>query len=87
MTEAIQVSCDQIALYTANHLKNRQRLDEDGEVEQQCIKCHEWWPPDEQFYYPGFATCKACYLSAKYANRKKKYANRKKKTWAAHYDA
>lgn len=51
-------------------MKNRQRIDEDGHLEQQCIKCLEWWPADEEFYYPGFATCKACYLEAKYAKRR-----------------
>lgn len=54
------------------HLKKRQRLDEDGEVEQLCIKCNEYWPSDEEFYYPGFATCKACYLSEKNSKRRMK---------------
>lgn len=52
-------------------MKKRQRLDEDGQLEQQCIKCLEWWPADEEFYYPNFATCKACYLEVKYAKRRK----------------
>lgn len=51
-------------------MKKRQRLDEDGQLEQQCIECLEWWPADEEFYYPNFARCKACYLEAKYAKRR-----------------
>ncbi len=58
------------AVMKMKKLKNRQRLDGDGEVEQQCIECLEWWPADEEFYYKNFARCKACYLGAKYAKRR-----------------
>lgn len=47
------------------------RVNEDGELEKLCYKCGEWWPADEEFFYPGFAQCKACYLEAKYAKRRK----------------
>ena len=48
----------------------QKRVNEDGEAEQYCAKCDEWWPADKEFFYPHFATCKACYLEAKYARRR-----------------
>jgi len=54
------------------------RINEDGELEKRCYKCGEWWPADEEFFYPGFAQCKACYLEDKYTKRRVAAAARKK---------
>lgn len=48
-----------------------QRLDEDGQPEKKCWICGDWWPADTEFYYPGFAQCKACYLERKYEKRRR----------------
>lgn len=44
-----------------------QKLNEDGDVEQQCIKCGEWWYADEEFFHHHLSAssglspyCKAC---------------------------
>ena len=28
--------------------------------EKQCMRCKEFWPPDEEFYRPGHNKCIAC---------------------------
>ena len=48
-----------------------QRIDEDGELEQKCSQCQDWWPADLQFFYSAghgklMSVCKACYLESRY---------------------
>jgi len=28
--------------------------------EKQCMRCKDFWPPDEEFYRPGHNKCIAC---------------------------
>ena len=65
----------------ATKLHLHQKLNEDGEVEQQCIKCQEWWHADSEFFNKNPQTksglspyCKACsseYRRVKYQEVKR----------------
>lgn len=58
----------------------KQRRSEEGWVERQCSKCHEWWPATREFFYSSghrrarklHSWCKACVLEAKAERRKRK---------------
>lgn len=30
-------------------------------IERLCARCKEWWPFDNEFFYPTIAWCKACW--------------------------
>ena len=61
----------------------KQRLDEDGELERNCCHCKEWWPADREFFY-GYINeegkevlhswCKACWLEYRRGKRVAKKA-------------
>ena len=45
-------------------IKGKYQLDADGELEQLCSHCREYWPADTEFYNRTgdglFSWCKAC---------------------------
>jgi hypothetical protein len=39
------------------------RTDPEIGIEKLCKSCGEWWPLDDEFYYPSNpAYCKACWI-------------------------
>ncbi len=57
-----------VIMLQVNKLYFGQRFDEDGEIEQMCSYCGEWWPADKEFFYgssgkkSGLSSyCKDCY--------------------------
>lgn len=57
---------------------NKERINEDGELERYCPRCDEWWPADREFFYTTgsdeelHSWCKACYQERRNARRRVK---------------
>ena len=58
------------------HVKQRIRINEDGELEKQCSKCREWWHADTEFFHKHttkpdglHSWCKACMMEKRSYNR------------------